>query len=807
MSSEDGQLFVKNLAYFVRTHEKALANALQLKRQPTKNGQSYTSSKDVSPSSNYNTTSTLAAALSLGSLNFTSQSLKPAKLTLTPHHLFYLLSRFEELGIAVGPMNVRLENIHTEASPANYVSFLNQAQRSKTRSDRDSIHSVSSVRSVMSGMSSLWSSFGLGTSNSVAKSEKAKAALEADLKYLYSAFTKIPCLRLSPDHRARLIAGYEEFPFDTAVPITAFKNVSALEVIDVDFRNFYGWDRLAEQLRTLTVKRANVEDPTDLLVGIVLDDMDKRRRRSSKIQSSAPLPWTSSTHSLNRAEVSRSNSAPGSPHASIKIEHASSPQSVAMVRGGSEDSRLQARPRTGSRSPTRPSSSRQGSSYRFVRVSKTTRSGSGSSNSSTHSIEHHRPGSSSNLLTMGFLPSTKWRFLRHLSLADNSLTSISASGLCPLTNTLHSLDLSTNLFTDIPDSLATLSALKALNLSSCMIDSLHSLVRNPLPAITALNLRANRLQSIAGVERLLSLERLDLRENRMTDPTELARLTGIPNIREIWVANNPFVKTHPSYRTIIFNLFRKTPGYTEDIIIDGTGPGYSERRQLVERVAEPEGVPVMKPPVPKKDTGLVSRPAQKSKAVEEISAKGPSSAQQVFEEGGVPVGSQRRRKGARRRIVEIAHEETQHIPSPTLPSIADASPEIRSRTASEHKSPPPKLEPAFSEIDCAQDTPTIGQMDLKSPPPMLARAESDSVKDIRRTTGQTMDLDFNGDLYRKKLEAIKQEAGKGWLNVLNEDEWNERNRGEYNNPPLMASHPIASRAHSQGIISGGRTLG
>src|SRR6202044_2797517 len=132
-------------------------------------------------------------------------------------------------------------------------------------------------RSVMSGMSSLWASFGLGSS-AASRGERQKAAIEMDLKYLYSAFTKIPCLRLAPDRRARLIEGYEEFPFDSAVPLYAFKNLGSLEIIDVDFRQFFGWDRLAEQLRTLTVKRANVDDPMDLLTNIVLDDMDKRRR-------------------------------------------------------------------------------------------------------------------------------------------------------------------------------------------------------------------------------------------------------------------------------------------------------------------------------------------------------------------------------------------------------------------------------------------------------------------------------------------------------------------------------------------------
>lgn len=229
------------------------------------------------------TASALAAALSLGTLGFASDSVRPARLTLTPHHLFYLLSRFEELSVPVGPLNIRLENINNETSSA-YVSFLSKPQRPRGSApgggggDRDSIHSVSSVRSVMSTMNSFWSSFGLASftsRDSVSKSEKAKAALEADLKYLYSSFTKIPCLRLAPDHRARLISGYEEFPFDTAVPLHSFKNLSALEIIDVDFRSFFGWDRLAEQLRSLTLKRAQLEDIGDLLTGIVLDNKRK----------------------------------------------------------------------------------------------------------------------------------------------------------------------------------------------------------------------------------------------------------------------------------------------------------------------------------------------------------------------------------------------------------------------------------------------------------------------------------------------------------------------------------------------------
>jgi hypothetical protein len=235
LETEDGALFLKGLASFIRTHERALANSLQLsvsKKQASHNAATspLASVAPSSPTVSTSSTSTLAAAFSFAGLNFRSHSAKAALLTLTPHHLFYLLSRMGELDISVGPMNVRLENIHSDPSPGNYVSFLQSKTPARGRSDNDSLHSVSSVRSVMSGMTSFWSSIGLGSNPS--KSEKAKLETERDITYLYSSFTKLPSIRLSPDPRSRLIRGYEEFPFDTAVPL--FASISGLSMAGTD---------------------------------------------------------------------------------------------------------------------------------------------------------------------------------------------------------------------------------------------------------------------------------------------------------------------------------------------------------------------------------------------------------------------------------------------------------------------------------------------------------------------------------------------------------------------------------------------
>ncbi|KAF7531826.1 hypothetical protein G7054_g8515 [Neopestalotiopsis clavispora] len=840
MDSEDGDFFVKQLAGFVRTHEKALANALQFRRQS--NAPRHGASQSVSalpttpssapllerPSTSASTsTGGLAAALSLGSFSFTSHNMKPAKLALTPHHLFYLLSRFEEMGINVGPMKVRLENLHDASSSANYVSFLDPSQRTRS-ADVVSIRSVSSVRSVMSGMSALWASFGIGSGISAAREEKQKAALAADLKYLYSAFTKIPCLRLAPDWRARLIRGYEEFPFDSAVPLYVFKNLQALEISGIDFRQFFGWDRMADQIRSLTLKRASIDDPADILIDIVLDDMDKRRRRTSKSQHSPtianPSPRRSPT--LQYAELHRSGSTPGSPVPRSSLgdfqvgsvgTDSSSPSgsrrpSVARIE--TEEPRSPAksgRPR--SHSPPRPISSRTHTAPATSRHSyKVRRSGSGSSHSSLSDSWHNPRNSASNLLAMGVLPASKWRFLKHLSLADNSLTSVSATSLAPLSNTLYSLDLSTNLFTQIPDSLATLTALRALNLSNCMIDSLHSLTRNPLPAITALNLRANRLQSIAGVEKLYPLERLDLRDNRLTDPMELARLTGIPDIREIWVEGNPFTRTHRDYRITIFNLFRMTPGFTEDVIIDASGPTYSEKRYLVERVAVPAAVPVVKPPVPEVPAVDVSKPTIIYDAPKEPAVLRKDRPQPKAVASENDVGSARRRRTPKRRIVDLATSDSAKANSQSMDikefaagaAIPTAGADTHYRISQSPETPKSSYtDSRLPPLPTLSEVPRI-DTGISGPAPSLS---SQSLQ--RSTSDENTDWSTSGEMYRQKIETLRGQVGNGYLSVLNEESW-ESSRpsafvGDYSQATIRPN--IATpRTQSVQTMASGRAL-
>ncbi|KAF3937251.1 hypothetical protein ABW19_dt0210413 [Dactylella cylindrospora] len=806
MDREDGNYFIKHLATYIRTHEKALANALQLQaRKPTHRSSDSQQSISHAPATSPSTSSALAAAFSMPSLSFTSQNLKPAKLALTPHHLYFLLDRFDALGISVGPMNVRLESIHAETA-GNYVSFLDSAQRARRTKSTDalSIHSVSSVKSVMSGMSSLWNSFGLGSGSS-SKQEKSKQAINADLKYIYSAFTKIPCLKLCPDPKARLISGYEEFPFDTAVPLLAFKNVTALEIVDIDIRQFYGWDQVAERVRSLVVKRACIEDPAELLIAIVLDDMDKRRRRSAKNQVS-PMSWSTPSPGLPlNIDAGSTASSPGK---GTDEQGTSVGSTGSTLRDRSAVNRPSSRnrDRDGSNSPTRPASSRSSSTATRSSYTANATNHHGHYGHKSHRMRRSDSGSSresngtnpygsttQSISLMGTLPSTKWRFLRHLSLADNSLTSISFASLAPLANSLTSLDLSSNLFLAVPDALSTLSSLRALNLSNNMIESLHSLTRHPLPAITALNLRGNRLQSLAGIERLPSLERLDLRENKLMDPTELARLTSAPNFREVWIYPNPFVKSHNStYRVTIFNLFRNTPGFTDDITIDAQGPGMMERRQLVERAAEPIPVPVIRPAATAPAPREILRPVEVRQTTHP-QIRPTSEKSTLITTKPTDDIARARKKSTKRRVVELSKGDG----GSEIFTTADRAPTFSPADFQVHRQSTLPVLPTYQSRPQYPISPP-------SPPTSIHQRKSISIdaetpptpppKDItlspRLTPGD--DWALKGDEYKKQVEHMKSELGNGWLSALADERWNSDSRIPQS-PPNRSSQDQSRR--------------
>lgn len=320
----DGDIYVRNLSAFIKSHERQLANALvaykklnskdqikSIQTNPssdssstyvTTNPTSKIENKNISSSSTSSTTTSFSTATTTISVStklsspssstinnndnnkntitttlpntiddddtLTKEMSKPVRLSLSLHHLYFILGKFQELGILVGPMNLRLDNIYSDNNN-NYVSFLSEFQRNKKldASDAQSIHSISSVKSVMSSVSALWNTF-----SSTSKIDNTMS----DLKYLYSAFSKLPCLRLANEPNAKLIEGHEEYPFETATPILIFKNLLVLEISDLDPKEIYGWNILSNKLRYLVIKKANITDPFEILVTLVEADSNVR---------------------------------------------------------------------------------------------------------------------------------------------------------------------------------------------------------------------------------------------------------------------------------------------------------------------------------------------------------------------------------------------------------------------------------------------------------------------------------------------------------------------------------------------------
>ena len=179
------------------------------------------------------------------------------------------------------------------------------------------------------------------------------------------------------------------------------------------------------------------------------------------------------------------------------------------------------------------------------------------------------------------------------------------------------------------------------------------------------------------------------------DVTEISRLTAAPNMQQIYVTGNPFTRTHAAnYRISIFNFFRETPGFTEDIMIDGSLPGIVERRNVIDRVFE-------KPPPPPISQRLqYPPPLQHSRGYNDRDA----SSALPGHENQTPGRNTRKKKGNRQRIVTLDGSVT-----------------------------------SGSTADNKVDAPVVAGVG-----------------------------EIGGEEYRRRLEALREEAGAGWLRVLSE---------------------------------------
>jgi hypothetical protein len=81
--------------------------------------------------------------------------------------------------------------------------------------------------------------------------------------------------------------------------------------------------------------------------------------------------------------------------------------------------------------------------------------------------------------------------------------------------------------------------------------------------------------------------------------------------------------------------------------------------------------------------------------------------------------------------------------------------------------------------------------------------------DVQQDIASSLEFDVSSDLYKKKIEALRQDFGNTWLSALGDETWDSKSvtsfpDGDYTSPTIG---PTIPRSPSQGIASGGRTLG
>ncbi|KAF8844337.1 hypothetical protein BDN67DRAFT_767877 [Paxillus ammoniavirescens] len=255
MEPEPGDDYLRRIAAFIRANDKGLAEAgIVRRRRPQRRNTATTSVfNPVGWFTTPPTTDTQPRS--------PAPPPKPVIFSIDTHRLFYILIRIEALGIDVGSLDVRVEN---PSKPMHYTHI--DLGPGIDNSETLSLASFRSSLSAVSGLSlgAAW----LGRSE--------QHSIDAELKFIYSSFTKIPALLIRAPGPKIIAELAHEPPNENALPLDAFKNIQTLECVEIDPRTLLGWDRLAEGLRSLTIKRSGLEDVTDIFMGAVLDDQARR---------------------------------------------------------------------------------------------------------------------------------------------------------------------------------------------------------------------------------------------------------------------------------------------------------------------------------------------------------------------------------------------------------------------------------------------------------------------------------------------------------------------------------------------------
>lgn len=279
-----GDSYVVKLAAFVRANEAVLSGST---------GPNTGSSNQAGPS--------WLPAISTSSAP--AKIIPPKPLQISLHHLSYLLLRFDALGLPVGkldePLPPSLLRSRIRQSTFSYISVQDTKARPKSVALDPETASIGSVRSALSRISV--SAAAAATSSPTSWfSRPTPPDPDVELKRLYSAFTKLPALDVVPASDAGLIEGFDDQAVPTTLtPFDCFKNLQVLICTDVDPRTISGWDRLASQLKSLTINRGGLEDLEGFFIGRVAQEAEERKRDFDG--DSAPPQAESSANGANNS--------------------------------------------------------------------------------------------------------------------------------------------------------------------------------------------------------------------------------------------------------------------------------------------------------------------------------------------------------------------------------------------------------------------------------------------------------------------------------------------------------------------------
>ncbi|RGB40604.1 hypothetical protein C1646_687588 [Rhizophagus diaphanus] len=668
-----GEQYIRTLAQYIRSNERRLTATssppptsvghLSGHRRSDSGGNSFSMSNLWSFSTALTSLKPTISTASTTPTSPPSSVINPNKIlvTLDPHHLYYLLAKFSDLGLDIGVFEAIADFKQGDGD------ILDIDIKDLETSSITSANSISSMSSAMSSLS-LFSGW-QGWYSAALKNETVPINME--IQYIYRSFTKLTGLRLAILTQKR-IDGFENWPMGAMLSLTFLKHLTHLEIHGLSPKMFDGWDILQEKLEYLSLQQGSIDDIYELFVDVVVDSMKKRKSKDN----------------VTNNQVTEE------------------PQDL---------------------------------------------------------VEQRKSGG---YLPDSILPHRIWSNLKQVDLSDNSLTFVANEPLAYI-NKVNNLDLSQNLLLAIPSGLSQLYNLQNLNLSNNMIESVTG-IYTTLGNITRLDLRNNRIENLCGLERLWSLEYIDIRENRLTDWAEIGRMTELQEIRQIYVEGNPFVKLQPNYRVSIFSVYREN---NKDIILDGSGPNFSERRQIGSPKASPSNQKI--PVAILSSDSLLPNPVISSNDQTTI----------------VPILKTKKSRKFHKRVVNLDGGNSDSDNGSDVASVKSKSSKDKKKKKDKKsaKNEPIPIKHRLVEVEKAVAAENDANSRLRKKKPDAN--ESGFSPKLRPSTPLSPSVDemilSPGEDYRRKIEELRNEGGSAWLRVLSEMEYSKGGTDRLREPPKM----------------------